>query len=91
MCSSDLLIRLALEDLMKNRTTFIIAHRIQTVMDADLILVMSHGRIVQRGKHAELLAQDGFYRKIYEAQTRIEQELVQELTQAVRGEVLSVN
>lgn len=88
---TEALIRLALEDLMKNRTTFIIAHRIQTVMDADLILVMSHGRIVQRGKHAELLAQDGFYRKIYEAQTRIEQELEQELTQAVRGEVLSVN
>ncbi len=88
---TEALIRLALEDLMKNRTTFIIAHRIQTVMDADLILVMSHGRIVQRGKHAELLAQDGFYRKIYEAQTRIEQALEQELTQAARLEMAQVN
>ncbi|MCX6045848.1 MAG: ABC transporter ATP-binding protein [Chloroflexi bacterium] len=88
---TEALIRLALQELMKNRTTFIIAHRIQTVMDADLILVMSHGRIVQRGKHAELLAQDGFYRKIYEAQTRIEQELEQELNQAVHREVTNVN
>ena len=40
---------------MKNRTTFIIAHRIQSIMEADLILVMDHGRIVQRGRHAELI------------------------------------
>jgi ATP-binding cassette subfamily B protein len=72
-------IRAALEALMKDRTTFIIAHRIQSVMIADLILVMDKGEIVQMGTHEELLAQDGMYRKIYEIQTRIEDELETEI------------
>lgn len=77
-------IRAALEALMKDRTTFIIAHRIQSVMNADLILVMDRGRIVQKGKHQELLAEaDGdrpnIYRQIYDIQTRIETELEQEV------------
>ncbi len=72
-------IREALERLMQNRTTFIIAHRIQTVMNADLILVLNKGRIVQAGTHDELLAQEGMYRRIYAAQTRIETELQKEL------------
>jgi ATP-binding cassette subfamily B protein len=80
-------IRAALEELMKGRTTFIIAHRIQSVMDADLILVMDRGRIVQKGKHEELLAEtDGdrpnIYRQIYEIQTRIETELEAEVAPA---------
>lgn len=76
-------IRAALQALMKNRTTFIIAHRIQSVMEADQILVMDQGRIVQRGKHEELLAQEeGFYRKIYDIQTRIEAELEKEIANA---------
>ena len=61
-------IREKLVNLMKNRTTFIIAHRIQSIMDADLILVMDHGRIVQRGRHKELIREDGIYKKIYEIQ-----------------------
>ena len=73
-------IRQALRRLMQGRTTFIIAHRIQSVMDADLILVLEHGRIVQRGTHAELLEQDGIYRRIYMAQTRLEAELEEELS-----------
>ena len=73
-------IREALEHLMKNRTTFIIAHRIQSVMSADLILVLNKGHIVQAGTHDTLLAQDGIYRRIYAAQTRIESELQQELS-----------
>ncbi len=72
-------IRAALNRLMENRTTFIIAHRIQSVMNADLIVVMDKGEVVQMGTHAELLAQDGMYRKIYEIQTRIEEELEQEI------------
>ncbi len=60
---------------MQDRTTFIIAHRIQSVMNADLILVMDKGRIVQQGTHAELVEQDGIYRQIYDIQTRIEVEL----------------
>jgi ATP-binding cassette subfamily B protein len=72
-------IRQALGRLMENRTTFIIAHRIQSVMDADLILVLDQGRIVQRGTHDQLVAQPGTYQKIYEMQTRIEDELEREL------------
>lgn len=68
-------IRSALEQLMENRTTFIIAHRIQSVMDANLILVLDQGHIVQQGTHEQLLAEEGIYRQIYEIQTRIEDEL----------------
>ncbi|RPI84521.1 MAG: ABC transporter ATP-binding protein [Chloroflexi bacterium] len=73
-------IRGALENLMKNRTTFIIAHRIQSVMNADLILVMDKGEVVQRGTHAELVEVEGTYRQIYNIQTKIEEELEREVT-----------
>ena len=72
-------IRTALNRLMENRTTFIIAHRIQSVMNADLILVMDNGEIIQMGRHKELVAQDGMYRQIYNIQTRIDEELEQEV------------
>jgi ATP-binding cassette subfamily B protein len=72
-------IREALERLMQNRTTFIIAHRIQSVMNADLILVLNKGRIVQSGTHDTLIAQTGMYQRIFAAQTRIEHELQKEL------------
>jgi ATP-binding cassette subfamily B protein len=72
-------IRQALRTLMQGRTTLIIAHRIQSVMDANLILVLEHGRIVQRGTHEELVEQEGIYRRIYLAQTRLEAELEEEL------------
>jgi ATP-binding cassette, subfamily B, bacterial len=75
-------IREALEQLMKNRTTFIIAHRIQSVMNADLILVLKDGKIVQMGNHRELINEPGIYRQIYELQARIEDELVQEVALA---------
>jgi ATP-binding cassette, subfamily B, bacterial len=66
-------IREALRRLLPGRTSFVIAHRIQTVMTADLILVMDKGRIIQRGTHAELMQQtQGVYRRIYDLQTRIE-------------------
>jgi len=73
-------IRSALNGLMENRTTFIIAHRIQSVMIADLILVLDKGEVIQMGTHEELLAQsDGMYRRIYDIQTRIDEELELEI------------
>ena len=76
-------IREALNGLMANRTTFIIAHRIQSVMIADLILVLDKGRVVQSGTHEELLKQkDGMYRRIYDIQTRIDDELEMEISSA---------
>ncbi len=73
------LIQQALAQLIPGRTTFVIAHRIQTVMTADIILVLDKGRIVQSGTHAELLNQDGLYREIYEIQARIEEEVAAEV------------
>jgi ATP-binding cassette subfamily B protein len=72
-------IRRALNRLMENRTTFIIAHRIQSIMQADQILVMNDGCIVQRGRHDDLIEQPGIYRQIYDLQARIEDELQKEL------------
>lgn len=77
---TEALIRQAVQNLLRGRTSFIIAHRIQTVMDADLILVFHQGHIVQRGNHEQLVAQEGFYRRIYEAQTRMEQEFEAQLS-----------
>jgi ATP-binding cassette, subfamily B, bacterial len=73
-------IRDALQRLMKDRTTFIIAHRIQSVMKADLILVLDKGQIVQTGTHDDLVEQDGIYKQIYDIQTRIENELEKEIS-----------
>jgi ATP-binding cassette subfamily B protein len=75
-------IRDALKDLTPKRTTFVIAHRIQSVMNADLILVLEGGRIVQKGVHAVLVNQEGIYRQIYDIQTKIETELEKELSRA---------
>jgi ATP-binding cassette subfamily B protein len=74
--------RQALECLMAGRTTFIIAHRIQSVMHADLILVFNRGRIVQSGTHESLLAEEGLYQQIYNLQTRSEDELQHEVRTA---------
>jgi ATP-binding cassette subfamily B protein len=72
---TEALIHAALERLQKRRTTFIIAHRIQTVMQADKILVLDKGRVIQQGNHEELMTQDGIYRKVYDLQAKIEQEV----------------
>lgn len=80
-------IRQALLRLMQGRTSFVIAHRIQTVMHADLILVFDKGRIVQRGTHEELLAQDGIYRQVYDLQSRIDEEVAKEVARVVGLEV----
>jgi len=74
-------IRAALNRLMEDRTTFIIAHRIQSVMKADLILVLDKGEVVQMGTHEELVAQEeGMYREIFDIQTRIDEELEMEIS-----------
>lgn len=75
---SEALIQDALDKLMKNRTTFIIAHRLSTVMNADEIVVLDHGRIVERGTHAELATAGGLYEKLCEVQFKRAQEKVEE-------------
>ncbi len=62
------LIQKAMNNLMKGRTSFVIAHRLSTIKDADLILVMKDGDIIEQGSHEELLAQDGFYASLYNSQ-----------------------
>ncbi|HRQ32206.1 MAG TPA: ATP-binding cassette domain-containing protein, partial [Anaerolineales bacterium] len=65
---TEVLIQRAMDDLMKNRTSFVIAHRLSTIRNADLILVMDHGDIVEQGAHEELLAAQGFYHNLYMSQ-----------------------
>ncbi|WP_314193321.1 ABC transporter ATP-binding protein [uncultured Arthrobacter sp.] len=67
---TEVQIKLAMNRLRQGKTSFIIAHRLSTVRDADLILVMDHGRIVEQGTHSSLLSVDGHYRHLYEAQFR---------------------
>ena len=63
--NSELIVRKAIKELTKNRTTIIIAHRLSTVRTADKILVINQGRIVEQGKHEELLELDGYYKEMY--------------------------
>ena len=59
---------------MKGRTSFIIAHRLSTIKNADLILVMNHGDIVEQGTHEELLEKGGFYSELYNSQFDVEEQ-----------------
>lgn len=65
---TEIIVQDAMDELAKGRTSFVIAHRLSTIKNADLILVMKDGDIVEKGKHDELLAQDGFYAQLYNAQ-----------------------
>lgn len=65
---TEVLIQKAMDNLMQNRTSFIIAHRLSTIRNADIILVMKDGDIVEQGNHEELLAQNGFYAELYNSQ-----------------------
>ena len=65
---TEILIQKAMDNLMKGRTSFVIAHRLSTIRDADLILVMKDGDIIEQGNHEELLAAKGFYAKLYNSQ-----------------------
>ena len=65
---TEVLIQRAMAKLMRDRTTFVIAHRLSTIRDAELIVVMDHGRIVETGTHAELIDKGGFYYELYQSQ-----------------------
>ena len=61
----------ALDELIKGRTTFIITHRLPIIRNADLILVLEDGQVVERGRHSELMARNGLYQQIYESQLSV--------------------
>ena len=82
---TDAAIREALNSLMQGRTTFIIAHRVQSVMSADKILVMDAGRIIQRGSHEELVSQPGVYQQVFALQVQIEADLDREIARGSRS------
>ncbi|MNV72104.1 putative ABC transporter ATP-binding protein [compost metagenome] len=65
---TELLIQQAMDKLMEGRTSFVIAHRLSTIKNADVILVLKDGDILESGSHAELLAQNGFYAELYNSQ-----------------------
>lgn len=65
---TELLVQRAFDNLMRGRTSFVVAHRLSTIRDADAICVVNHGRIAEKGTHEELLARGGIYRDIYESQ-----------------------
>ncbi|MFR3791371.1 MAG: ABC transporter ATP-binding protein [Blautia massiliensis (ex Durand et al. 2017)] len=65
---TEVLVQVAFEELMKGRTSFIVAHRLSTIKNADQILVMKDGNIIERGTHETLLARGGFYKRLYESQ-----------------------
>jgi ABC-type multidrug transport system fused ATPase/permease subunit len=67
---------------MQGRTTFVIAHRLSTVRQADLILVLQNGEVVERGTHPELMARGGIYQDIYELQLRPQEEVLLDPTLA---------
>lgn len=71
---TEIQIQSAMDNLMKGRTSFIIAHRLSTIKNADLILVMNHGDIVEQGTHEELLEKNGFYAELYNSQFEVEEE-----------------
>ena len=72
---AEALIQEALERLMRNRTTFVIAHRLSTVMKADLILVLRNGRLIERGTHEQLVAEGGLYGRLYRKQFKIDEQV----------------
>lgn len=72
---NEALIQQGLRELKKGRTSFVIAHRLSTIRSADLILVMEHGEVVERGTHQELLVHDGRYKELYDRQYELEKNL----------------
>ena len=75
---TDAAIRKALQQ-RNHATTFVISHRVTTLSEADMILVLEDGKLVQRGSHDELVQEDGLYRRVWEIQNTLEDELEEEL------------
>ncbi|MDR3318311.1 MAG: ABC transporter ATP-binding protein, partial [Clostridiales bacterium] len=65
---TEIHIQQAMKELLKGRTSFVIAHRLSTIKNADIILVMNHGDIIEQGSHDELMAKNGFYCDLYNSQ-----------------------
>jgi ATP-binding cassette subfamily B protein len=72
---TERLIQRAFDELLKGRTAFVIAHRLSTIRNADMILVLKDGQIIERGRHEELLAEQGFYYDLYMSQFKKQEEL----------------
>ncbi len=87
---SEALIQDGLQALRQSRTTFVIAHRLSTIRSADQILVIEHGEIVERGKHAELLERNGRYKELHDRQYRFERELFVNPGEELKSELSSV-
>ncbi|HEX6541808.1 MAG TPA: ABC transporter ATP-binding protein [Ktedonobacterales bacterium] len=78
---TEVLIQKAMRELMKGRTSFVIAHRLSTIRDADMILVMNHGRIIEQGTHNQLLEKGGFYANLYNSQFAVQEEALDAMAQ----------
>ena len=70
----------AMKEVMKGRTTFVIAHRLSTVREADIIMVLDNGRVAEQGSHHELMAKAGMYRDIYELQLKPQEDVLMDAT-----------
>jgi ATP-binding cassette subfamily B protein len=71
---TERLVQDAIATLLAGRTSFVVAHRLSTIVEADLILVMKDGRVVEKGRHGELIEAGGYYRRLYSAQFAREEE-----------------
>lgn len=87
---TEVLIQRALRNVMQGRTTFVIAHRLSTIRHADQIIVLDHGRIVEQGTHAGLLAWDGHYRALYDAQFAVQENEQERIDRLVADSAESV-
>ncbi|MGZ9234904.1 MAG: ABC transporter ATP-binding protein, partial [Anaerolineales bacterium] len=72
---TERLIQKAFDQLLEGRTSFVIAHRLSTIRNADIILVLRDGKIIERGRHDELLAREGFYYELYMNQFKKQEEM----------------